>query len=135
MTGVSWRPPPPPRTGWLGQRCAGRSLGGLPAGRWEGAGRGAGGGGGVPAERWGGGGGRALGGRRRPVKVTDSWERRPGEPSSGRGRRRWANDSFPTPMTPKFSIQHPLLLVNFKCYSLGPRITYSAFSNGSALTV
>ena len=25
MTGVSWRAPPP-RTGWLGQRCAGRSL-------------------------------------------------------------------------------------------------------------
>ena len=60
--------PPPPRTGWLGQRCAGRSL--------EGA--------------LGGGGGRALGGRRpkgwgrrRPVKVTDSRERWPGGPSSG----------------------------------------------------
>ena len=35
----------------------------------------------------GGGGGRALGGgRRRPVKVTDSPERRPGEPSFGRHR-------------------------------------------------
>ena len=32
MTGVSWRPPP--RTDWLGQRCAGRSLeGGLLAER------------------------------------------------------------------------------------------------------
>ena len=26
MTGVSWRPPPLSRTGWLGQRCAGLSL-------------------------------------------------------------------------------------------------------------
>ena len=78
MTGVSWRPPP--RTGWLGQRCAGRSLGG-----------------GVPAERlgvrrpsgWGGG-------RRRPVKVTDSRERWSGGPSSGGyrpgGTRRRANE-------------------------------------------
>ena len=77
MTGVSWRPSP--RTGWLGQRCAGRSLGG-------GGGRALG----VPAERLGGGG------RRRPVKVTDSRERRPGEPSSGDhrpgGRRRRANE-------------------------------------------
>ena len=55
MTGVSWRPPP--RTGWLGQRCAGRSLeGGGGAGRAFG---------GEAAERlgvrrpsgWGGGGG------------------------------------------------------------------------------
>ena len=86
MTGVSWRPP---------HRLAGpgQSLGGGAAGRW----------GGVPAGRWGGGAGRALGGagralggRRRPVKVTDSRERRPGEPSSGGhrpgGRRRRANE-------------------------------------------
>ena len=43
-----------------------------------------------------GGAGRALGGRRRPVKVTDSRERRPGEPSSGGhrpgGRRRRPNE-------------------------------------------
>ena len=77
MTGVSWRPPP--------HRLAG------PAGRWGGGalgGRPGAGGGGVPAE--------CLGGRRRPVKVTDSLERRPGEPLSGGhrpgGRRRWANE-------------------------------------------
>ena len=48
MTGVSWCPPP--RTGWLGQRCAGRSL--------EGGAGGGGGGralGGEAAERMGGG--------------------------------------------------------------------------------
>ena len=56
MTGVSWRPPPLPRTGWLGQRCAGRSLGGggralgVPAGRW---------GGGCRPSAWGGGGARS----------------------------------------------------------------------------
>ena len=70
MTGVSWRPP-----------GAGRSLGGGGRPGAEGAGR-----------ALGGGGGRALGGRRRPVKVTDSRERRPREPSSGchrpDGRRR-----------------------------------------------
>ena len=69
MTGVSWRPPP-----WRRPVARGGRALGVPAGRW-------------------GGGGRALGGgRRRPVKVTDSRERRPGEPSSGRhrpgGRRR-----------------------------------------------
>ena len=67
MTGVSWRPP------WRRPGARGEGAGG--------AGRALGGG---AAER--------LGGRRRPVKVTDSRERRPGEPSSGRhrpgGRRR-----------------------------------------------
>ena len=84
MTGVSWRPPPP-RTGWLGQRCAGRSLGG--GGRpsvWGGA-----------AERLGGEAAERMGGRR-PVKVTDSRERWPGGPSSGGhrpgGKRRRANE-------------------------------------------
>ena len=65
MTGVSWRPPP-----W--RRPVARGA----AGRW----------GGGAGQALGGGGGRALGGRRRPVKVTDSRERRPGEPSSGRHR-------------------------------------------------
>ena len=72
--GVSWPPPPPALAGWA------RPV--------------AGGGGG--AGRALGGAGRALGGRRRPVKVTDSRERRPGEPSSGGhrpgGRRRRANE-------------------------------------------
>ena len=80
MTGVSWRPPPPHR---LAQRCAGRSLGG--GGRALG----------VPARRWGGVPAERLGGRRRPVKVTDSRERRPGELSSGGhrpGRRRRTNE-------------------------------------------
>ena len=72
MTGVSWRPP---RTGWLGQRCAGRSL----EGALGGTGRALGG---EAVERMGGGG-RADGERRRPVKVTDSRERWPGGPSSG----------------------------------------------------
>ena len=70
MAGVSWRPPPPAPAGWASA---------APAGRW---------GGGVPGERWGGG-------SRRPVKVTNSRERRPGEPSSGGhrpGRRRRANE-------------------------------------------
>ena len=67
---MPWRgcpgaPPPPHRLAGPG-----RSLGG---GRWGGGGR--------PGAR---GAGRALGGgRRRPVKVTDSRERRQGEPSSG----------------------------------------------------
>ena len=64
MTGVSWSPPAP--AGWARPVARGEA-----AGRW--------GGGGVPAERLGGG-------RRRPVKVTDSRERRPG------GRRRRANE-------------------------------------------
>ena len=77
MTGVSWRSPAP--AGWA-----------RPVAR----GGGAGGGG---TDRALGGAGRALGGgRRRPVKVTDSRERRPGEPSSGGhrpgGRRRRANE-------------------------------------------
>ena len=86
MTGVSWRPP---------HRLAGpgQSLGGGRPGAGGGAGRALGGGG---AGRALGGAGRALGGRRRPVKVTDSRERRPGEPSSGGhrpgGRRRRANE-------------------------------------------
>ena len=80
MTGVSWRPPPPAPAGW------GRPVARGAAGRWGGGGAG----------RALGGDGRALGGRRRPVKVTDSRERRPGEPSSGGhrpgGRRRRANE-------------------------------------------
>ena len=79
MTGVSWRPPS------YQLARPGRSLGGGAAGRW-----------GRSAGRALGGAGRALGGRRRPVKVTDSRERRPGEPSSGGhqpgGRRRPANE-------------------------------------------
>ena len=63
--------PPPAPAGWA--RPVARGGGGRP---------GAGGGGG--AGRALEGAGRALGGgRRRPVKVTDSRERRPGEPSSG----------------------------------------------------
>ena len=80
MMGVSWRPPPPPApAGWVRPVAGG------------GGGRALGGGAGQAL----GGAGRALGGRR-PVKVTDSRERRPGEPSSGGhrpgGRRRRANE-------------------------------------------
>ena len=74
--------PPPAPAGPALRRPVAR---GGAAGRW-GCRPGAGGGG-VPAER--------LGGRRRPVKVTDSRERRPGEPSSGGhrpGRRRRTNE-------------------------------------------
>ena len=64
MTGVSWRPP---RTVWLGQRCAGRSLGGggggralgVPAGRWGGEAERLGGGGARSRSRIAGSGGRA----------------------------------------------------------------------------
>ena len=59
--------PPPAPAGWARPVARGA------AGRWGGGGAG----------RALGGAGRVLGGRRRPVKVTDSRERRPGEPSSG----------------------------------------------------
>ena len=77
MTGVSWRPPPSAPAGWARPVATGRP--------------GAGGGGCRPGAR---GAGRALGGggRRRPVKVTNSRERRPGEPSSG-GRILFSNHS------------------------------------------
>ena len=72
---------PPAPAGWARPVARG--------GGWPGAGEGG-------AGRALGGAGRALGGRRRPVKVTDSRERRPGEPSSGGhrpgGRRRRANE-------------------------------------------